>query len=74
MALRPRGGTARHQLGTRGRLGVGRVGTGFGLEVLISVPLGVAMGTSAVALALLEPTAGLLRYMSAAAFIPLLII
>ncbi|MFB9673852.1 hypothetical protein [Streptosporangium vulgare] len=42
--------------------------------MLISVPLGVAMGTSAVALALLEPTAGLLRYMSAAAFIPLLII
>ncbi|MEV4526696.1 hypothetical protein [Streptosporangium sp. NPDC049304] len=46
MALRPRGGTAHHQLGTRGRLSVGRVGTGFGLEVLISVPLGVAMGTS----------------------------
>ncbi|MFF5110875.1 ABC transporter permease [Streptosporangium sp. NPDC000509] len=53
---------------------LGRVGTGFGLAVLISVPLGVAMGTSAVALALLEPAVGLLRYMPAAAFIPLLII
>ncbi|MGS2643713.1 ABC transporter permease [Streptosporangium sp. G12] len=53
---------------------LGRVGAGFGLAVLISVPLGVAMGTSAVALALLEPVVGLLRYMPAAAFIPLLII
>ncbi|MEV6865441.1 ABC transporter permease [Streptosporangium subroseum] len=53
---------------------LGRVGAGFGLAVLISVPLGVAMGTSQVALALLEPAVGLLRYMPASAFIPLLII
>jgi NitT/TauT family transport system permease protein len=53
---------------------LGRVGAGFGLAVLISVPLGMAMGTSQVALALLEPVIGLLRYLPASAFIPLLII
>ncbi|MGP3956578.1 ABC transporter permease [Nonomuraea sp. 3N208] len=53
---------------------LGRVGAGFGLAVAISVPLGMAMGTSQVALALLEPVIGLLRYLPASAFIPLLII
>jgi NitT/TauT family transport system permease protein len=53
---------------------LGRVGTGFGLAVLISVPLGMLMGVSRAGQALLEPLVGLLRYMPASAFIPLLII
>jgi NitT/TauT family transport system permease protein len=53
---------------------LGRVGAGFGLAVLISVPLGVLMGTSAAGRAFFEPGIGLLRYMPASAFIPLLII
>ncbi|MGN9844694.1 ABC transporter permease subunit [Nonomuraea sp. H19] len=53
---------------------LGRVGAGFALAVAISVPLGMAMGTSQVALALLEPVIGMLRYLPASAFIPLLII
>ncbi|WP_223166342.1 ABC transporter permease [Nonomuraea sp. SYSU D8015] len=53
---------------------LGRVSAGFALAVAISVPLGMAMGTSQVALALLEPVIGMLRYLPASAFIPLLII
>jgi NitT/TauT family transport system permease protein len=51
-----------------------RVGIGFGLVVLISVPLGLGIGTFASIRALFEPMIGLLRYMPAPAFIPLLII
>jgi len=51
-----------------------RVGIGFGLVVLISVPLGLAIGTFPACRALFEPMIGLLRYMPAPAFIPLLII
>lgn len=51
-----------------------RVGIGFGLVVLISVPLGLAVGTFPACRALFEPMIGLLRYMPAPAFIPLLII
>jgi NitT/TauT family transport system permease protein len=51
-----------------------RVGIGFGLVVLISVPLGLAMGTFPSIRALFEPMIGLVRYMPATAFIPLLII
>jgi NitT/TauT family transport system permease protein len=53
---------------------VRRVLLGFGLALVISVPLGFAMGTWRWALALLEPVIGLVRYMPASAFIPLLII
>jgi NitT/TauT family transport system permease protein len=53
---------------------VRRVVLGFGLALAISVPLGFAMGTWRWALALLEPVIGLVRYMPASAFIPLLII
>jgi NitT/TauT family transport system permease protein len=53
---------------------VRRVVLGFGLALAISVPLGFAMGTWRWALALLEPVIGLVRYMPAGAFIPLLII
>ncbi|MET8156901.1 ABC transporter permease [Sphaerisporangium sp. NPDC005289] len=53
---------------------LGRVGLGFALAVLISVPLGFAMGALPWAQALAEPLIGLLRYLPASAFIPLLII
>lgn len=51
-----------------------RVGIGFGIVVLVSVPLGLAIGTFSGCRALFEPMIGLLRYMPAPAFIPLLII
>jgi NitT/TauT family transport system permease protein len=51
-----------------------RVGIGFALVVVISVPLGLAIGTFPACRALFEPMIGLLRYMPAPAFIPLLII
>lgn len=51
-----------------------RVGVGFALVVVISVPLGLAMGSFPAARALFEPAIGLLRYMPSPAFIPLLII
>ncbi|HEX6469579.1 MAG TPA: ABC transporter permease [Streptosporangiaceae bacterium] len=53
---------------------VQRVLLGFGLAMVISIPLGFAMGTWQWALAALEPIIGLVRYMPASAFIPLLII
>jgi NitT/TauT family transport system permease protein len=51
-----------------------RVGIGFGLAILVSVPLGLVMGSFRSGWALFEPIIGLLRYLPAAAFIPLLII
>lgn len=51
-----------------------RVGIGFGLAILISVPLGVVIGSFRAGQALFEPVIGLLRYLPASAFIPLLII
>lgn len=53
---------------------LGRIGLGFVLAVLVSVPLGFTMGALPAAQALLEPVIGLLRYLPASAFIPLLII
>jgi len=53
---------------------VGRVFAGFGLSAAMALPLGMAMGTSVVICRLLEPLMGLIRYMPAPAFIPLLII
>jgi len=53
---------------------VGRVLRGFGLAVLVSVPLGLLMGGFQAGRAALEPVIGLLRYLPASAFIPLLII
>ncbi|MFD8496482.1 ABC transporter permease [Amycolatopsis sp. NPDC059657] len=53
---------------------VQRILFGFGLAVLISVPLGIVMGTFTAARALAEPIVGLVRYMPASAFILLLII
>lgn len=53
---------------------VQRVVYGFGLTVAVSVPLGIAMGGFSAVNALLEPLSGLLRYLPAAAFTPLLLI
>jgi NitT/TauT family transport system permease protein len=51
-----------------------RILIGFGLAVALSVPLGLVMGSFRSGWALFEPILGLLRYLPAAAFIPLLII
>lgn len=51
-----------------------RVGSGFLLAAAISVPIGIAMGAFASIRALFEPIIGIVRYMPAPAFIPLLII
>jgi NitT/TauT family transport system permease protein len=51
-----------------------RVLEGFGLAILVSVPLGILMGSFTAGQAFFEPLIGLLRYLPASAFIPLLII
>ncbi|MFQ4144170.1 ABC transporter permease [Chlorogloeopsis sp. ULAP02] len=51
-----------------------RVIAGFLLAAIISIPLGTLMGTFASIRALLEPIIGIVRYMPAPAFIPLLIL
>jgi NitT/TauT family transport system permease protein len=51
-----------------------RIGISFVVIVVISVPLGIAIGTFPSMQALFEPMIGMLRYMPAPAFIPLLII
>lgn len=51
-----------------------RVGVGFLLAALLSIPVGVLMGSFPSIRALLEPVFGLMRYMPAPAFIPLLIL
>ena len=51
-----------------------RVGVGFLFAVACSIPVGVLMGSFASIRALLEPLFGLMRYMPAPAFIPLLIL
>ncbi|MBW4574836.1 MAG: ABC transporter permease [Aphanothece sp. CMT-3BRIN-NPC111] len=51
-----------------------RVISGFLLAALISIPLGTLMGTFASIRALMEPIIGIVRYMPAPAFIPLLIL
>ncbi len=56
------------------RASVTRVGLGFLLAALASVPLGIGMGAFATVRSLLEPIMGIVRYMPAPAFIPLLII
>jgi NitT/TauT family transport system permease protein len=62
------------QLATDTWATVQRVVYGFGLAVAVSVPFGIAMGSFNAAKALLEPLSGLLRYLPAAAFTPLLLI
>jgi NitT/TauT family transport system permease protein len=56
------------------RASLQRVMIGFGIAVLISVPLGLAMGSFKSIEALCEPFIGLVRYLPATAFVPLLIV
>lgn len=51
-----------------------RVGVGFLFALIFSIPIGVLMGSFPSIRALLEPMFGLMRYMPAPAFIPLLIL
>jgi len=51
-----------------------RVGVGFLLAAAFSIPIGILMGSFPSIRALLEPLFGLMRYMPAPAFIPLLIL
>jgi NitT/TauT family transport system permease protein len=51
-----------------------RVSVGFFMAAAVSIPVGILMGSFASIRALLEPLFGLVRYMPAPAFIPLLII
>jgi NitT/TauT family transport system permease protein len=51
-----------------------RVGFGFFLAAAFSIPVGILMGSFPSIRALLEPLFGLMRYMPAPAFIPLLIL
>ncbi|NJL88632.1 MAG: ABC transporter permease [Coleofasciculaceae cyanobacterium SM2_1_6] len=51
-----------------------RVGSGFLLAASVSIPLGILMGTFPSIRAIFEPLIGLVRYMPASAFIPLLIL
>jgi NitT/TauT family transport system permease protein len=53
---------------------VQRVFIGFAMSAGLALPVGIAMGTNPVICRLLEPLMGLIRYMPAPAFIPLLII
>jgi NitT/TauT family transport system permease protein len=53
---------------------VQRVLLGYGLAVAVSMPLGIAMGSLRAVQAATEPMIALLRYLPAAAFIPLLVI
>ena len=51
-----------------------RVTLGFILSAIVAIPLGIMMGTFSSIRALFEPIVGIVRYMPAPAFIPLLII
>jgi NitT/TauT family transport system permease protein len=51
-----------------------RVLYGFGLAVLVSVPIGILMGTFLAAESLFEPLFAMLRYLPAPAFIPLFLV
>ncbi len=62
------------ELFTAAGTSLGRIGIGFGLAVLVSVPLGLAMGSFRSMQSLFEPMMGLVRYMPATAFVPLLLI
>lgn len=53
---------------------ISRVGWGFLISAAISIPLGLLIGTFKSMEGLFEPFVGLLRYMPAAAFIPLIIL
>jgi NitT/TauT family transport system permease protein len=62
------------QLWTDTWASVQRVLEGFGIAVAISVPLGILMGSFVAGNAALEPFLGMVRYLPAAAFTPLLLL
>lgn len=62
------------QLWTDASATLTRVAIGFTIVVLVSVPLGLAMGTFPSLRAVFEPMIGFVRYMPAPAFIPLLVV
>ena len=51
-----------------------RVAAGFFLAAVVSIPVGIGMGTFASIRSLFEPLIGIVRYMPASAFVPLLIL
>ncbi len=53
---------------------IGRVALGFIFATMVAIPIGIGMGAFASIRALFEPAIGLLRYMPAPAFVPLLIL
>jgi len=55
-------------------ISLARVGGGFLLGAVVAIPLGLLMGSFKTIQALFEPSIGLMRYMPASAFIPLLIL
>jgi len=55
-------------------ISVYRVLVGFGIAVIVAVPLGILMGSFQFFRSLLEPFLAFLRYMPATAFIPLLVL
>jgi NitT/TauT family transport system permease protein len=61
-------------LWTDTRASVERVAIGFAISLLIAIPLGLAMGMFKSISSLFEPAIGLIRYMPATAFVPLLMI
>jgi NitT/TauT family transport system permease protein len=61
-------------LWTDTRASVERVVIGFAISLMIAIPLGLAMGTFKSISSIFEPAIGILRYMPATAFVPLLMI
>lgn len=61
-------------LWTDTRASVQRVVIGFAISLIIAIPLGLAMGMFKSISSIFEPAIGLLRYMPATAFVPLLMI
>ena len=55
-------------------ISVWRVTAGFFLAACLAIPLGILMGTFEIAEAILQPIMNFVRYMPAAAFIPLLML
>jgi NitT/TauT family transport system permease protein len=56
------------------RASLQRVLIGFGIAVVVSVPIGLAIGSFKSMEALFEPFIGIVRYLPATAFVPLLIV
>jgi NitT/TauT family transport system permease protein len=62
------------QIWSAASISMQRVALGFGLAIVVSVPLGLAMGSFRSMQSLFEPVISFFRYMPATAFMPLLLI